>query len=110
MVNPPKVLIFILYRGKGNSFDCDVKFGETLDIKEIVANKNSSTIYELVGIISHLGESGEEGHFIAYCKHFDFSWYFFNDGIVLHVPSISTKKGTPYILFYHLKEKNNDHI
>ena len=97
----PNVLILILNRGKGNSFKCDVDFPYELDISQYVKNNPSSPKnYELIGVISHLGESSMEGHFIAFCKHFDMNWRLFNDGIVNQVSQNDIFRGTPYILFY----------
>ena len=97
---PSLFLILILNRGRGNSFECDVEFPHQLDISRYAKDPSSPKIYELIGVISHLGESSMEGHFIAFCKHFDFNWYFFNDGIVSQVSPNDIYKGTPYILFY----------
>ena len=96
----PNVLILILNRGRGNVFKCDVDFPYQLDISKYVKNPGSPNNYELIGVISHLGKSSMEGHFIAFCKHFDFNWYLFNDGIVTQVAQNEIFKGTPYILFY----------
>ena len=97
----PKVLILILNRGKGNSFKCDVDFEKELDISSFVSNPNNSpTKYNLIGVICHLGESSMNGHFLAYCKHFDDNWYLFNDGIVTSEGEAKKYKGIPYILFY----------
>ena len=96
----PNVLILILNRGRGNVFKCDVDFPYQLDISKYVKNPSSPNNYELIGVISHLGESSMEGHFIAFCKHFDFNWYLFNDRIVTQVSQKEIFKGTPYILFY----------
>ena len=96
----PNVFILILNRGKGNYFQCDLDFPHRLDISKFVNNPSSPKIYELIGVISHLGKSSMDGHFIAYCKHFDMNWYLFNDGIVTPVSLKNIYKGTPYILFY----------
>ena len=96
----PYILILILNRGKGNQFDCDVDFKETLNIKKYVERNDCPTDYELIGVISHLGESSMSGHFIADCKHFDGKWYSFSDSSVTGPSNKYTKKGTPYILFY----------
>ena len=96
----PNVLILIINRGKGNYFKCDLDFPHQLNIGNYILNNNSPKIYNLIGVISHLGESSMEGHFIAYCKHFDNNWYLFNDGIVSGVNENDIYKGTPYILFY----------
>lgn len=99
----PYYLILILNRGKGNEFECDVEFEETLDISNYVERKDCPTKYELIGVISHLGESSMNGHFIAYCKHFDGRWYSFNDSSVTSSNPHSIK-GTPYILFYQFAD------
>ena len=102
----PYILILILNRGKGNEFDCDVDFKEKLDIKKYIDKNNRNNCpneYELIGVISHLGESSMNGHFIADCKHFDGKWYCFNDSNVTSTFKYS-QKGTPYILFYQYSE------
>ena len=97
----PKVLILILNRGRGNVFKCDVDFPLELDISQYVHNNDSPKKYHLIGVISHLGKSSMEGHFIAFCKHFDDSWHLFNDGIVTNCSSESDiRRGTSYIMFY----------
>jgi len=96
----PNVLIIILNRGRGNVFECDVKFGLSLDINKFAKKNDSPKIYDLIGVISHLGESSMEGHFIAFCKHFSGNWILFNDAIVTNVSENDIFRGTPYILFY----------
>ena len=99
----PNILVLILNRGKGNSFDCEIEFSskKNLDLSRYnIINKDSPKEYELFGVISHIGESSDEGHFIAYCKHFDFNWYMFNDSIAKTVGENELTNGVPYILFY----------
>ena len=103
----PHVLILVLNRGRGNSFDCDVDFKETLNISKYVENKDVPVNYQLIGVISHLGESSMSGHFIADCRHFDGKWYSFSDRSVTGPNGYYSKKGTPYILFYQNKELLN---
>ena len=100
----PHVLILVLNRGKGNQFDCDVEFGENLNIKKYVERSECPTNYKLIGVISHLGESNMSGHFLADCRYFDGQWYCFNDSVVSGPSSHYSKKGTPYILFYQNSE------
>ena len=102
----PNVLIIILNRGRGNVFECDVDFPQDLDLSNYITNPMSPKNYELIGVISHLGESSMEGHFIAYCKHFDDCWYLFNDSIVKPVAGDGMYSGIPYILFYKNKNWN----
>ena len=98
----PNYLIIILNRGKGNIFNCKVEIPEVFDssfYEEKVKNKK----YELIGIVSHFGESGMGGHFIAFCKHnLDNKWRCYNDSIVTDCQNDYLNKGTPYILFYKI--------
>ena len=63
------VLIIILDRGKDKNFECDVDFPEYLNLQNYVAYQKSIYNYQLRGVITHLGESGMSGHFIAFCRH-----------------------------------------
>ena len=112
----PPILIIILNRGKNNQdFNEEFEIYEYLDFSKqyLVLNNNSQyKRFYLCGLIKHLGKSGSDGHFIAYCrnnKNENFLCY--NDAIVTEVnvqdamsSKISNKdeeKKTPYILFYH---------
>ena len=103
----PNYLIIVLNRGKGNIFNCRV------DIPEIFSSSKYSELeknanFELVGIVSHLGESGMGGHFIAFCKHnMDNKWRIYNDSIVVECQNDYLTKGIPYILFYKKTSVNN---
>ena len=113
----PKVLIIILNRGKNNlDYNEEFYFPDILDFKNknIVINEYNHKYY-LCGIITHLGESGSSGHFIAYCRNNSNSNFLcYNDAIFYEVDiktainsRISDKtweKKTPYILFYHIFE------
>ena len=111
----PPILIIILNRGKNNQdFNEEFRFDEILDFtdKNIVQNSNSYKKYYLGGIITHLGESGSSGHFIAYCRNNpNENFVCYNDDNVCPVnvqDAMSAKisyeameKKTPYILLYH---------
>ena len=60
--------------------------------------------YNLYGVITHIGESGPNAHFVASCKSsIDNKWYRYNDEIVYQIKNIKKEIfefGTPYILFY----------
>ena len=111
LYNCPEILTIILNRGKGLEFDVQFKFPMFIDISKYVADKNCNSKYELIGVITHLGESSMSGHFIAYCKSpNDNNWYCYNDSQV----NICTKAvneidsfGIPYVLFY---QKYNGNI
>ena len=61
----PNILIIILNRGKGNMFDVKIDFSEQIDISGFVLEKQGKEIYNLYGVITHLGQSGPNAHFIA---------------------------------------------
>ena len=97
----PLYLIIILNRGKGNIFNCHVQIPERFNASNFIDNKSQNDDYELIGIVSHFGESGMGGHFIAFCKHnIDGKWRCYNDSIVTECQNDYLNKGTPYILFY----------
>ena len=94
----PKILILFLDRGQNNQFMCDVDFPKELDINEFLEEKSKK--YKLIEVIEHLGQSGESGHFIACCKHFDGKWYIFSDSSVYLNGNEYKKTGIPYLVFY----------
>ena len=107
----PKTLIIILNRGRGKAFDCLVDFPPVLDLTNYVLCPQSITKYQLTGVISHLGDSGQSGHFIAFCKHrMDKKWYRYNDALVTPCQDQNNeyKIGTPYILFYESCDKREN--
>ena len=111
----PPILIIILNRGKNNQdFNEEFRFDEILDFtdKNIIQNINAYKKYYLCGIITHLGESGSSGHFIAYCRNNpNENFVCYNDDNVCPVnvqDAMSAKisyeameKKTPYILLYN---------
>jgi len=111
----PRILIILLNRGKNNlEFNEEFRFDEYLDFthQNIIFNQSSYKKYFLCGIITHLGESGTNGHFIAYCRNdINDKFICYNDDLVTKVnvmDAMSTKistnekeKKTPYILIYH---------
>jgi len=102
----PINLILILNRGKGNVFDVKLDFYETIDITQFVLQKDKPQImYNLYGVITHIGESGPNAHFVASCKSpIDNKWYRFNDAMINPITNFQKeviKFGTPYILFYN---------
>ena len=101
----PNSLILILNRGRGNIFDVKLDFSETIDITNFVLQKETpKIIYNLYGVITHIGQSGPNAHFVASCKSpVDFKWYRYNDAIVNLINDFQKEIydfGTPYILFY----------
>ena len=102
-------LILLLNRGNGIEFNVKINFEEDLDLSNFIEMKNTGFKYRLIGVITHIGESGMGGHFIAYCKDiFSNTWYKYNDAIVTEVNNFQTEVinfAMPYLLFY--KKINN---
>ena len=105
----PNVLILILNRGKNNIYNVKLDFSLDIDITNFVILKDKPKVtYNLYGVITHLGESGPNAHFIASCKSpIDSLWYRFNDGLVYRINDFQKEIhdfGNPYILFYQKYE------
>ena len=101
----PNVLIIILNRGKGNIYDVKLIFSEIINITKYVLMKDTpNIIYSLSGVITHIGQSGPNAHFVASCKSpVDQKLYRYNDAIISPITDIQKEIidfGTPYILFY----------
>ena len=101
----PNVLILILNRGKGNMFDVKLNFKKTIDISDFIIQKEKPRIlYNLYGVITHIGESGPNAHFVASCKSpVDGKWYRYNDAFVNPINDFQKEVhdfSVPYILFY----------
>ena len=101
----PEILILILNRGKGNEFKIKINFEQIISIDKYVEQKESSELkYKLYGVLTHLGSSDMNGHFVAFCfSIIDNVWYKFNDGLVDQVNNFQKEVhdfGEPYVLFY----------
>ena len=104
LVTGPEVLILLLNRGKGLEFDVKINFVEYLNLENYIEMKNTGYYYELLGVITHIGENGQGGHFIAYCRDpFTNVWSKYNDAIVTEVNNFKSDIldfANPYLLFY----------
>ena len=100
----PEILIIVLNRGKGIEFNVKLEFYEYLNLGQFVEYKSLGCNYQLIGVVTHLGESGASGHFIAYCRSpIDNNWYKYNDDIVTKVKQFKEEiidYAMPYILFF----------
>ena len=101
----PNILILILNRGRNNIYDVKLDFAETIDITQFVLQPDKPRmIYNLYGVITHIGQSGPNAHFIASCKsQINNKWYRFNDAFVTPITDFQKEIhdfSTPYILFY----------
>ena len=100
----PEILIIILNRGKGIEFKVKINFLEDLNLNGYISMPNTGCFYKLIGVITHLGESGMGGHFIAYCKNpINYQWNKYNDSTVTPVYDFKGEVidyAMPYLLFY----------
>ena len=98
----PNVLVLFLNYGKDIKFDCKVEFSEIIDLSNYSLAEKTPKVFKLLGLITHLGVSGDSGHYIAYCRHFDGSFCCFNDKNVTTVKFNECKKNENlnYVLFY----------
>ena len=101
----PNNLILILNRGKGNVNDVKLDFSEVIDITQFVIHKDiPQLIYNLYGVITQIGQSGSNTHFVASCKSpIDNKWYRYNDAYVSPITNIQKEVieyGEPFVLFY----------
>ena len=105
----PEILILVLNRGKGIEFNVKLEFDLFIDItKYIELTEINGWKYELIGVVTHLGESGASGHFIAYCKSpIGGGWYQYYDELVFEVKDFKQIRdyAMPYILFYQKMNK-----
>lgn len=91
ILNQSPILIITLKRFQFNmktlvkeKISSKYEFPLSLDISPILAcneNKQTSSIYELYGVILHSG-TGDAGHYISHIRGSDDNWRIFNDTIV----------------------------
>ena len=104
LVTGPEILILLLNRGKGIEFNIKIYFEEYLNLYNYIEYKNTGFNCGLIGVITHIGESGVSGRFIAYCKDpITEKWHKYNDSIVNEVKDFQKEVinfAMPYLLFY----------
>ena len=98
---PPYLLINFDY-GKNKKFSpSKVEFGEYIDLTGFTEVNCTEKTYSLIGISTHIGASGNSGHYIAYCKDVNKKqWYKFNDSIVSKCSYDEVNSNTPYLLVF----------
>jgi len=100
----PEILIIILNRGQGIEYNVKINFLEVINLENFIEMKQTGCIYKLIGVITHIGESGMGGHFIAYSKNpISNEWNKYNDSIVSPVSNFKKDVidfAMPYLLFY----------
>jgi len=100
----PNIIIIIINRGKGIEYNINLSFDENIDLKKYVEFLNDECMYELFGVVTHYGDSSQNGHFVARCiSPVDGMWYLYNDSIIQKIGYFNKEEfyaGHPYILFY----------
>ena len=104
LTDGPEILILLLNRGKGIEFNVKILFDEYLNLSQFFQIKTNYN-YNLIGVITHIGESNMSGHFIAYCRDpiDEKSWIKYNDSLVSDVTDFQKEVidfAMPYLLFY----------
>ena len=104
LITCPEILIILLNRGHGIEFNIKINFPEILNLYNYIELKNTGVNYQLIGVITHIGESSMSGHFIAYCKDpISTLWHKYNDAMVNEVSNFQNEVinfAMPYLLFY----------
>ena len=114
LYRPPKILVIILDRGHGKTFDGEIEIDKELDLKTFIYEENYeySTSYKLICISTHRGDSSPSGHYTACCLNDNGKYYYFSDSYVNEIKEKDFIRDDPYLLFYiqsdYYKDKNND--
>ena len=102
----PKILILSLQRinlYKQTKNECIVDFPEILDINDYIDEDfktNINTIYNLFGIINHIG-AVNFGYYYSFIKFYNkIDWYEFNDSDVKYIGNKILDIKNAYILIY----------
>ena len=108
---PPKIFVIVLERGYKNNINVPIKIEQKLNLEKYIEENDSkkNSIYNLIGVCTHLGSNSITGHYIAYCLHGD-KYYCFDDTRVSQANEKDIQNGDPYVLFYQNIEnkKTND--
>ena len=106
LYSTPNVLILVLNRGQGIQYKIKMEFYTEIDLTNYVQFRQNNEVikYDLVGVVTHMGDSSASGHFIATCRSpIDQKWYQYNDDLAFPVQDFNSQilnYAMPYILFY----------
>ena len=97
---PPYLIINFDY-GKDKIYKPDlVDFGEIIDLTQFTDEKCKERTYELIAVCTHIGKSGNTGHYIAYCKDQYNLWHKFNDSSYDDCNFSEINSYSPYLLIF----------
>ena len=106
LYSTPEILIIVLNRGQGIQFKVKLEFYNELNLTNFIQARinNDNIMYDLIGVVTHMGESGASGHFIATCRSpINGAWYQYNDDLAYQIHDFNKEilnYAMPYILFY----------
>ena len=106
---PPKILVLILNRGHGITFDGNVKINEYLDLQNFISEENYeySSFYQLICVSTYSLKSSSSSFYTARCLTDNNTHYYFHDKNVLKIDKEELFEDLPYILFYKRVEDLN---
>ena len=105
---PPNILILSIQRfnvKNQRKNNCMIQFTEELNLQKYIDEEcghGNEYRYSLYGIGNHSGTINF-GHYYAYIKLNNKTWYEFNDSSVRKIGNINTSSTTAYTLFYKKK-------
>lgn len=67
---------------------------------KIKENSIPNEIYDLYGVVIHLGSTTSSGHYFAYCRGSTGKWFDCNDDCISGMSESSALNGQAYLLFY----------
>ena len=103
ILQPPNKLLINIDYGKSKKIKpSKIEFDEEIDITRFINfNFNTNVRYRIICVCTHLEQSGNYGHYIAYCRHrLTGQWYEFNDSSCNGCYANAIYTGSPYLLLY----------
>ena len=98
---PPYLIINFDYGKDKKYIPKKIDFGELIDIEGFTDENCQHKGYSLIAVSTHIGKSGNSGHYVAYCKNLiNNKWYLFNDSSCNETKFEKVKSYSPYILVY----------
>ena len=110
LATTPTILVLHLKRfsfdrfGRLTRISKHIRFPMKLGISEFMslANKSIPRLYELVGVLVHVGKSCNRGHYLAFVSSGE-SWYRVSDSDVQEVSEEVVMRQNAYILMYQVE-------
>ena len=97
---PPYLIINIDY-GKDKKYNPNkILFGGIIDLTGFIDSQCTEKTYELIAICTHIGRSGNSGHYITYCKDNNNKWHKFNDSYHSICNFEEVNSNSPYLLLF----------